>query len=195
MLLCQHRVNSLEALANTPRYLGVEVDIRSDGKTLYIAHDPFVAGQELEEWLDAYEHAFLIANVKEEGLEERLRALFSERGINDWAFLDQSFPFLVKEMRHGFTKTMVRISEFESERTALNFATKPEWVWLDSFTGTYPQPEAINSLSEAGYKFMLVSPELQGREPEPEIQMIKHLFAEANVAIDGACTKVPELWK
>lgn len=184
----------MEALANTPRHLGLEVDIRSDGKTLYIAHDAFVAGQEFEEWLDSYEHAFLIANVKEEGLEERLRTLFSEKGITEWAFLDQSFPYLVKELRQGFTNTMVRISEFESEQTALNFTTKPEWVWLDSFTGTYPQPETINSLSEAGYKFMLVSPELQGRKPEPEIQMIKHLFAEANVAIDGACTKVPELW-
>ena len=194
MLLCQHRVNSLDALANTPRHLGVEVDIRSDGEILYIAHDPFVDGLNFEEWLDSYEHSFLIANVKEEGLEEKLRGMFSARGIENWAFLDQSFPFLVKEIRQGFTRTMVRISEFESKETALNFNIKPEWVWLDSFTGAYPPPDVISELSDAGYKFMLVSPELQGRKPGPEIAKINELFSVAKVTIDGVCTKVPELW-
>lgn len=194
MLICQHRVNTLESLASTPRHHGVEVDIRSDGEELYIAHDPFVTGLQFEEWLASYKHSFLIANVKEEGLEEKLKTLFAEKGISNWAFLDQSFPFLVKELRKDSTKTMVRISEFESEQTALNFDTKPDWVWLDSFTGSYPLPEVINSLSNAGYKFMLVSPELQGRKPEKEIEQIKQLFSDANVLIDGACTKVPELW-
>ena len=170
------------------------MDIRSNGNDLYISHDPFVEGTPFEEWLNSYDHAFLIANVKEEGLEDRLSELFTSRNITQWSFLDQSFPFLVKGLKMNRTKTMVRISEFENAATALSLSPRPDWVWLDSFTGEYPTPEVIKALSTSGYKFMIVSPELQSRVPEEEVSRVKSLFATAVVSIDGVCTKAPELW-
>lgn len=179
-----------------PGEFGVEIDLRSspDG-SIYLAHDAFVTGQTLEAWLSHYDHSFIVANVKEEGLEQKLKGIFAEHGINNWAFLDQSFPFMVRELKSGNTQTMVRISEYESIETALNLDPKPDWAWVDSFTGTYPTPEELYELAQAGYKLMLVSPELQAREPEREIERLRNLFESAQLTIDGVCTKVPALWQ
>lgn len=182
-------------LQATPANLGVEVDIRSNGKDLYVSHEAFQDGINFELWLESFNHKFLIANVKEEGLEDKLRSLFSNKGIENWAFLDQTFPFLVKELRCGLTKTMVRISEFESSAVGSAFDVKPDWVWLDSFTGEYPNTKILTDLYSSGYKFMIVSPELQGRQPELEIFQIKELFLNSQIEIDGVCTKYPELWE
>ena len=43
------------------------MDIRSEGARLIIHHDPFVAGESFDEWINAYQHGTLILNVKEEG--------------------------------------------------------------------------------------------------------------------------------
>ncbi|MBT6472144.1 MAG: hypothetical protein HOK52_12925, partial [Candidatus Marinimicrobia bacterium] len=91
-----HRVNTKGALLKTPKELGVEVDIRSKGNQLIMHHDPFQDGEDFEDWLGVYEHGILILNVKEEGLEGRLIELMSKYNIDDYFFLDQSFPFLVK---------------------------------------------------------------------------------------------------
>jgi hypothetical protein len=195
MITCLHRVNSLDLLQATPASLGVEVDIRSNGKDLYVSHDAFEDGINFELWLESFNHKFLIANVKEEGLEDKLRSLFSRKGIQNWAFLDQTFPFLVKELRNGLTKTMVRISEFENSSISSAFDVKPEWIWLDSFTGRYPSSKILADLNSSGFKIMIVSPELQGRKPELEILQIKELFFDSQIEIDGVCTKFPEMWE
>jgi hypothetical protein len=101
MKLISHRRNSIAELRATDHKYGVEVDIRSEGQKLIIHHDPFVAGESFDEWVDSYQHGTLILNVKEEGLEARLIALMASKGIDDYFFLDQSFPFLVKWSKAG----------------------------------------------------------------------------------------------
>lgn len=194
MLFCQHRVNSPNDLDTLPTQFGVEIDLRSSLDDIYLAHDPFAVGPRFNEWLDHYQHSFIVLNVKEEGIENRIISMLADRGITQWAFLDQSFPFLVKGLKNGQTKTMVRVSEFESIETAVQLSPKPEWVWLDSFNGTAKTPDELKQLADAGYKFMIVSPELQGREPEAEISSIKSVFASAELKIDGVCSKQPRLW-
>ena len=61
-------------------------------------HDPFNKGQPLKTWLEHYDHRFLILNVKE-GLEEMIINLLEKFNINNYFFLDQSFPFLMKYSR------------------------------------------------------------------------------------------------
>ncbi|MBN9225392.1 MAG: hypothetical protein ABS63_01835 [Microbacterium sp. SCN 70-27] len=195
MLICAHRVNDPRALADLDPEFGVEIDLRSWGDRLILEHDAFLGGPDFEDWLDAYRHAFIVVNIKEEGLEERITAALDVRGITRWAFLDESFPFLVKTLRRGDTRTMVRISEYESVETALALAPRPDWIWVDSFTGEWPRPEALRRLADVGFAFMIVSPELQQRSPEPEIEGIRAAFAAAGVPIDGVCTKRPDLWR
>ena len=134
MELIYHRRNSIEELTSSDAKYGIEVDIRSNGNDLIIHHDPLFPGLLFREWIDYYKHGTLILNVKEEGLEQHLISLMSERQLDKFFFLDQSFPFLVKTANSGESRCAVRVSEFESVETALSLAGKIDWVWLDCFT-------------------------------------------------------------
>ena len=195
MKLISHRRNTIsELLATDPRY-GIEVDIRSEGNRLIIHHDPCVAGESFDEWIDAYRHGTLILNMKEEGLEARLIALMEAKGITDFFFLDQSFPFLVKWSKAGEHRCAVRVSEFESIATALSLAGKVDWVWVDCFTQFPLSEHDAKGLKDAGFKLCLVSPELQGRDANVEIPKLASLLNEQNIVADAVCTKRPDLWE
>lgn len=193
-LICSHRVNEPAALRALPKDLGVEIDLRSQGDRLILEHDAFLPGPDFEEWLDHYDHRFIVVNTKEEGLEVRIEELLEQRGVNDWAYLDQSFPFMVKTLRRGQTRTMVRVSEYESIETAASLDPRPDWVWLDSFGGTWPDAEQLARIGALGYRIMIVSPELQARSLDDELDTITDRFVEAGMSIDGICTKRPDAW-
>lgn len=194
-LICAHRVNDPAALRDVPSEFGVEIDLHADGDRLVLVHDPFTTGPDFQEWLASYRHRFIVLNTKEEGLEQRITALLDEHAVTEWAFLDQSFPFLVRSLRGGETRTMVRVSEYESVATALALDPRPDWVWVDSFTGQWPSAEELAQLADHGYRLMLVSPELQGRALDDEMAVITQRFGEAGVPVHGVCTKRPDAWQ
>jgi hypothetical protein len=195
MKLISHRRNTIDELRATPTRYGVEVDIRSSGERLIIHHDALVPGESFDEWIAAYRHGTLILNVKEEGLEARLIALMREHRIDDYFFLDQSFPFLVKWSKAGERRCAVRVSEFESIETALTLAGKVDWVWVDCFTHFALSGLDAARLRQAGFRLCLVSPELQGRPAATEIPMLAALLRERGIAADAVCTKRPDLWE
>jgi len=195
MKLISHRRNTVAELRATNSRYGVEVDIRSEGHRLIIHHDPFAAGEDFEEWVGAYQHGTLILNVKEEGLESRLISIMQSKKIDDYFFLDQSFPFLVKWSRAGERRCAVRVSEFESVDTALTLAGKVDWVWVDCFTHFALSGADAQRLSTAGFKLCLVSPELQGRNAETEIPELALILKQRNITADAVCTKRPDLWE
>lgn len=190
-----HRRNTLAELLATPTIYGVEVDIRSFGERMVIHHDPFVEGGDFVTWLDHYHHGTLILNVKEEGLEQRLLGVMAERGIEDFFFLDQSFPFLLKTALQGERRCAVRVSEYEHINTALTLAGKIDWVWVDCFTRFPLSAEDAARLRDAGLKLCLVSPELQQRTDGDEIPSFRALLTERGIAPEAVCTKWPERWK
>jgi len=190
-----HRRNTIEQLRETPRQYGVEVDIRSRGEDLIIHHDPFIEGVQLEAWLGEYRHGTLILNVKEEGLEQRLTSVMAGAGIEQYFFLDQSFPFLLRTARGGERRCAVRVSEYESVETALSVASLVDWVWVDLFTGALPSAGDLSRLKAAGLRLCLVSPELQGRDPAAEIPRLRVFLSDQGVELDAVCTKQPSLWE
>ncbi len=190
-----HRVNTKDELLKIPKEFGVEVDIRTKGKQLIMHHDPFKDGEDFEDWLEVYQHEILILNVKEEGLEDRLIELMGKYNIDDYFFLDQSFPFLIKTSNNHEKRCAVRVSEFESIDTAITLANKVDWVWVDCFTHfplTTDQAEKLQT--ELKFKLCFVSPELQGRT---EIEHVKEFIQGIKllgIKGDAVCTKYPELW-
>ncbi|MFP4002841.1 MAG: hypothetical protein ACLFV8_03620 [Alphaproteobacteria bacterium] len=195
MHIVAHRRNTVEELRATPRRFGVEVDIRSQGPDLVIHHDPFTEGVSFEDWLNAYEHGLLILNTKEEGLEERLLACMAEKGQEDFFFLDQSFPFLIRTARAGEPRCAVRVSEYEAPETALALAGMVRWVWVDSFTRWPLGAAEAARLRRAGFKLCAVSPELHGRTADGEVTDLQRLLAREGIALDAVCTKKPALWE
>lgn len=190
MKFIAHRRNTLAELNATPQGYGVEVDVRSSGDRLVIHHDPFQSGESFDAWIAAYRHGTLILNVKEEGLEDRLIQCMRDRGIDDYFFLDQSFPFLVKTASRGERRCAVRVSEFEALETALALAGKVDWVWVDCFSRFPLDHAGWLRLKDAGFRLCLVSPELLGRVSESEILAHRSLFAEWGVEPDAVCSKL-----
>lgn len=195
MNLIAHRRNTLADLAASPLQYGVEVDIRSRDGELIIHHDAFAEGELFEPWIAAYRHGTLILNVKEEGLEARLLALMAQHCIEDFFFLDQSFPFLIKWSGAGERRCAVRVSEFESIESALTLAGRVDWVWVDCFTKFPLSGADAARLQAAGFKLCLVSPELQGRPAELEISALAALLRDRAIVADAICTKRPDLWE
>ncbi|MGD9811786.1 MAG: phosphatidylinositol-specific phospholipase C/glycerophosphodiester phosphodiesterase family protein [Sphingobium sp.] len=192
--LIAHRRNRIEELQATPTHLGIEIDLRSRGGDIILHHDPFADGEMFADWLDHFRHGTLILNVKEEGLEDALIAMMADRGIENWFFLDQSFPFLVRTSRRGEHRCAVRVSEFETIDTALALAGKIDWVWVDCFTRFPLIHDDASRLQQAGFRLCLVSPELQGRDAGTEIPAMRALLEREAIAADAVCTKRPDLW-
>ncbi|MFT4667501.1 MAG: hypothetical protein ACI9XB_004473 [Gammaproteobacteria bacterium] len=195
MNFISHRRNTILELQATDSRYGIEVDIRSKGDVLIIHHDPFSDGELFEKWLSEYNHGTLILNVKEEGLEARLLELMRKSRIDDFFFLDQSFPFLIKTASKGESRCAIRVSEFESINTALSLAGKIDWVWVDCFSKFPITNFEYNQLKNAGYKLCLVSPELQGRTSTDQIFDLAELLKEREVLVDAICTKQIDVWK
>ncbi|MBM5461554.1 hypothetical protein H8F21_28770 [Pseudomonas sp. P66] len=195
MKIIAHRRNTISELCGTDSRYGIEVDVRSFGNKLIVHHDPFVDAVSFEDWISEYRHQTLILNVKEEGLEARLIALMKSHDIDDYFFLDQSFPFLVKWSRLGEQNCAVRVSEFESIETALTLAGKVNWVWVDCFTHFPLQQNDAKRLKDADFRLCLVSPELQGRDAEQEIPQMAKLLDERGITVDAVCTKRADLWE
>lgn len=186
-----HRRNTIDQLRETPTEFGVEIDIRSKGDQLYLHHDPFAAGTPIDDWLTYFNHAGLILNVKEEGLEDRLTETMEELNCENYFFLDQSFPFLIRTSNAGEKKSAVRVSEYEGLAAAHALAGRIEWVWVDCFS-KFPLSKAdATELQALGYKLCIVSPELQGRE---DVRAYRAAIETAEINFDAVCTKYPDLW-
>jgi hypothetical protein len=195
MQIIQHRRNTISELKATSVDLGVEIDIRSYGKDIILHHDPFEIGENFEQWLRYFHHKTLILNVKEEGLEKRVLELMKLYSINDFFFLDQSFPFLIQTAKTGERRCAVRISEFESFDTALVLAGKVDWIWIDCFTHCPLTYTVSVKLKAAGFKLCVVSPELQGFEAKSYIPELQRFFSNEDIVVDAVCTKEPQLWR
>jgi hypothetical protein len=195
MIIIRHRRNTDEDLAEISTNHGAEIDIRSQGEHLVLHHEPYKAGNRFDTWLENYDHQILILNVKEEGLEDRVLELMEKNDIENFFFLDQSFPFLVKTSRTGESRCAVRVSEFENINTAMTLAGKVDWVWIDCFTRFPLDKDSATRLKKAGFKLCIVSPELHGRMQQSDTDEIIAAMNDAGVVPDAVCTKFPERWE
>lgn len=194
MLLIHHRKNQASELIGIPSADGVEIDLRSSGNQLILQHDPFIGGEDFDEWLDVWRGQFLVLNIKEEGIENRILESLSKRKITEYFFLDQSFPFLQRTVRMGNRKVAARASDIESVETAL--AIDSEWVWIDCFNGDWSfLEEMIPKLVQAHKKICLVSPELVRANSQSELDALKGVLKSVPFEIDAVCSKDDGFWR
>lgn len=186
MLIIRHRINTIEQLEQVPRQYGVEVDVRDFGNKLVLQHDPFIGGQDFEEYLKHYHHALIILNIKSEGVEKKTIALMEKYGINDYFLLDVSAPFIIKLTDEGIRKLAVRYSEFESLETALLMKNRAEWLFVDTYK-KLPLDRKVMAKLGGKLKVCVVSPELWGREGE--IADYKAHLKKEGITLDAILTK------
>lgn len=193
MIIIKHRVNSINEIVSTPYSYGVEIDLRTFGSEIIIHHDPFQEGVKFSEWLQYYNHKFLVLNVKEDGLEMFISELIEKFKIKNYFFLDQPIPSLFKFSKTSPQFASVRVSDIESTENALKINTG--WAWLDSHTGDWDYLlNAMEQLKSRNIKMCLVSPELQRTSYEKEILQLKKLTSKLLIGFDAVCTKYPHIW-
>ncbi len=209
-IIIQHRVNTLSELLSCSVDYGVEIDIRNHGNELIVEHDPFMSDREmLEHWLTGYNHRFLIVNVKEEGLEERLLQLLHQYNVKDFFILDESIPFIRKHALSGLSNFAVRQSHIEPAAMAVNLQQDLlksdktiHWAWCDCFNGVPTSLSELEKMRSVGLSLCQVSPELhfvqQPEKWEYLIQIFQRELAshyDQSVWPDMVCTKLPNLWE
>lgn len=190
MLLIEHRVNTVEKLSAVPTHYGIEVDVRDYDGDLRLEHDPLLSGERLEDLLRAYRHAFLIFNVKCDGLESRILELAARYQIQNFFLLDVAPPTLIRLARQGLRHLAVRYSEYEPIEAALALAGQVEWVWVDCFT-RLPLDQVSYEQLRRHFKICLVSPELQ-KFPRAMIQTFRRQLHQ--MPIDAVCSDFCQDW-
>lgn len=191
MLYIAHRINTAKQLSETPRQYGVELDLRDRGERLIVQHDPFADGEDFDEYLKGYQHGLMILNVKSERIEPRVLESIRAAGVQDYFFLDCSFPMIRWLVGRGERRIAVRFSEFEPIQSALALAGQVEWVWVDCFT-KLPLDDKSYAALKKHFKLCVVSPELQGRSVDSIAGYVHQLLP---YPVDAVCTKRPDLWQ
>lgn len=196
MEFISHRVNTVKDLKNTPIEFGVELDLRDniDG-SIYINHDPFVPGENFEDYLREYHHGTMILNIKSERIEYKVLDLLKKYKIEKYFFLDSSFPMIKALTDQGESNVALRYSEFEGIDTIRLMSGRAKWVWVDCFN-IFPLEESVYlKLKDMGYNLCFVSPELQG-QPE-KIEGYADNIKKRNINFDAICTKLYNIdgWK
>ena len=179
MIFVAHKVNSSSILNSLPENCGVEIDLRmGPNNKIVLSHDTAKdKTEDLDQYLDTLTKPFLIANIKESGIEEDVIKKISDKNI-DFFLLDVEIPFIVKNYKKYKKYLSIRYSEFEDINTVLNFKNMVDWVWVDTF---YNLPKLDKNLNL--FKKCLVSPDRWNREDD--IEKYKKYIASKNFKFDA----------
>lgn len=188
-----HRINTKEELNKIPKEFGVELDLRDFGNRLILQHDPFKDGEDFEEYLKIYNHGTMILNIKSERIENKVLSLIKKYNINNYFFLDSSFPMINSLINQGEKKIALRFSEFETLENIFKLKDKIDWVWIDCFSRLPIDINSYKKLKELNLKLCLVSPELQ--QQEEKINEYRDFLFNNGIKLDAICCKIKNISK
>lgn len=195
MIIVKHRQNKLKNIKKLNFLYGAEIDIRSNSKTLITQHDPLKNGVTLDVWLQNYKHNYLIANIKEEGIETKVISLLKKYKIKNYFLLDVTIPMINKLNSIKIYNIALRISKFESLNNIKMFNQQNKWIWIDTFNKKIPiNYTQIMKLKKMRFKLCLVSPELIYNKKSSISSFYKKNKRIINM-MDMICTKFPEYWR
>ena len=189
MIFCSHKINTIQQLKKIPPNFGIEIDVNVHQDKLVLKHDPFGTGDLLKNFLNFFNHKFLIINVKIEGIEKNILNYLNKRKIKNFFFLDSSFPYMFRLSKKLTKKFALRISDFESIETAYKMKNKIEWIWIDCFNNYNISLKEIKKLQNLKYKLCLVSPDLHKRKISLEDKFFFKKLNRNNIKLDMICAK------
>jgi hypothetical protein len=194
--LTESEKNSELALIRALEYgFGLETDIRDLNGRLVISHDPPTERSNLQElrWLFEQISARgsdgrIALNIKADGLENATSKLIQSCNFdyNQLYVFDMSVPDSISYLSSQIP-FYVRISEYE-EKPA--FMDNVYGVWVDDFTGRFPQVARANDFLSKGIRVAIVSPELHHRDHRPLWEKITRSGIYQNPLFE-LCTDLP----
>ena len=192
MIIVKHRINTSKELKKININFGVEIDLRSKNKDIYLHHDPFKKGELFSKWIKSYKHKLIVLNVKEESLEPKIISILKKNNVRNYFFHDQSFSSLIKNMQK--TKVSIRYSEFEGLKKIDKLFNSIKWLWVDNFTEIKIDKKFYSYIKKKKVKICIVSPELIKKSRSKEVKKIISYFKKNKFKFDAVCTKNPNLW-
>jgi hypothetical protein len=165
----------------------VEVDLRDYNGRIVVTHDPLVDGENFSDWLNHFKHQTLILNIKCEGIEWQVLDELKAHGIEDYFFLDSSFPMVHALAEKGEHRIALRLSEWEGLDTIVKMKNRIQWVWVDCFSNLILNADVYEQICDLGLKICLVSPELQGRPKD--IIVYRDFLKQEKICPEAICTK------
>lgn len=170
--------NSVSALnLALEKGFGIETDVRDLNGKLVISHDPPLESEDPPDlgWLLGRIRSIgstgkVALNIKADGLMPAISELVGLSGIDSKRFFvfDMSLPDAITYLTCPIPM-YARISEYETE---LPFLDNVSGVWVDNFTGGFPQVQRAFDLINGGIRATIVSPELHQRVHQPLWQEI-----------------------
>lgn len=190
MQLYRHRINRIEDLDALPPGVGLELDLRSDGPNILVAHDPFRDGLRMQDYFPHLAGRPLILNVKCEGITDDVLGCAADNGLEDFFFLGLGLSDTVRLVERGERRVANYYSEYHHPEEPLAWVGKVDWLWVDTFHH-YPLHDAVWPKLAESFKLCIGSPELYGHPLDVQ--------AELRRALDGrpfhaVCTKHPDRW-
>lgn len=185
MIYIIHRINTIRELVKIPRRFGVEIDLRSYKNDIILNHDPYHKGEKLLNYIKFFNHRFIVANIKEAGIENEVIKILKKK-TNNFFLLDCEFPYVHKNSNLKKNYLSIRFSETESINTVAQYQQKIKWVWIDTFKKIPIKKNNIKVLNK--FKKCLVCPERWGRKND--IIKYKKYLKKHNYNIDGIMTSL-----
>tara|TARA_Y100001958_G_C21181551_1_gene511318 strand:- start:385 stop:957 length:573 start_codon:yes stop_codon:yes gene_type:complete len=183
-----HRVNHNDQLNEVPNKYGVEIDIRSNDNKLVLGHDIHKENEDFNKYINSYQHKFLVANIKESGIEERVINKLNDKNISNFFLLDVEFPFILKNFNQFGNNLSLRFSKYEGIDTINNFIGKVKWVWIDTYDDFDLDSNKASILQN--FNLCLVSPSRWGHENKINYYINK--FKDFGLSIDAAMIDIKE---
>ena len=188
-----HRINTLNELKQIPNQYGVEIDLRDFKNKIVLSHDPYIGGEDFESFLKNYNHGTLILNIKSERIELEILELLKKYQLENYFFLDSSFPMIHQLSSIGEQNIAIRFSEYEGLDTILNMRGKVKWVWIDCFSKIPIDQKSFQILKANNFNLCFVSPDLQNQEEK--IYEYSSFLKKNKIYIDAVCVKYKNINK
>jgi len=187
MEIIVHRVNNSSNLHKIPNNYGIEIDVRDYKNKLILNHDPFKNGENLDHFLNKYNHGTLIINVKSEFIENSIIKILNKFKIKKYFFLDSSYPSIINMAKKKIKRFAIRVSDYESIENVYKLHPNCKWIWLEIFKDVMLKKKDIKFINDNKIKVCLVSPELHNKKND--ITKVKKFINKNNIKISAVCVK------
>ena len=188
MIKVIHRVNEIEKLKSLAKNNGVEIDIRSYNSKIILNHEPLINGIEFEEYVKNFDHALLICNVKESGLDGYIIDILDKYDITNYFLLDIDMPTVYKFINNKFSKFALRVSRLEPIESINYFENFADWIWFDTISDFDISNHEIGFLKQTKLKICLTDRSIISTSFQIKKNWL-NFFEDNNIPIEAICTK------
>lgn len=169
---------------------GIETDLRAFGPNVILSHDVPVNKFAFNSFeFTGFRNRFAL-NIKEDGLQGHLQSLRTWMLETNSFLFDGSIPEMLKYRALDFPLAL-RLSEFEK-----TLPWSSEVIWLDAFHEDWWLKDLISKPVQGVNEFVVVSPELHGRDPRYVWDFVKETAVKGSVKF-SICTDRPlefQMW-